>query len=256
MRNFYSNYGTDEKLQPLVAEIGWTHNLIILEKCKKQVERLYYIKMTIQEGWSKRTLIDQIKSNSFESWAVQQTNFDDTLPKKQAHIAKQTIKDDYNFDFLLIGEEHEERDVEQGLIDNIVAFLAEIGGHFAFVGRQKKITVGEQEYYIDLLFYHRKLRCLVAVELKSEKFRPEYGGKMQFYLSGLDDQARLEGENPSIGIIICKEKDRTVVEYTLRDVQRPNGVGTYNHYSNLKDIPKEIAQYLPSETELVKRLGD
>ena len=255
MKRFYKEYCNDIKLQPLVGEIGWSHNIIILEKCKTSISKEFYIRLSIREGWSKRVLIEKIKLNEFEKWALQQHNFDQTLPISIAKQATQIIKDDYNFDFLFLSQEHEERDLEDALVHNIVAFLAEMGGNFTFIGRQQKVTVGENDYYIDLLFYHRKLRCLVAIELKADEFKPEYGGKMQFYLSALDSQTKLENENPSIGIIICKKKDRTIVEYTLRDVKRPIGVGTYNRYANLKEVPAEIARYLPSEEELQKRLS-
>ncbi len=151
-------------------------------------------------------------------------------------------------------EEHTERELEDALMLNITKFLGEMGGYFAFVGRQFRVEVSGDEYFIDLLFYHRKLRSLVAVELKTGKFQPEYAGKMQFYLSALDDHARLDEENPSIGIIVCRSKDRTTVEYTLRDVNRPIGVASYNQYDNLDEVPERIAKYLPSPGEIERRL--
>ncbi len=190
MRSFYLTYKDDEKLKPLVSEIGWSHNIKIMQACKDGIQKEFYIKSTIRQGWSRRALSDKIENQEFERWALQQTNFDKTLPATQAQKAQIAVKDDYNFDFLLIEEEHKEREIEEQIIRNICEFLAEMDGQFAFYGRQVKVEVDDEEFYIDLLFYHRVLQCLVAIDLKSTKFKPDHAGKMQYYLSALDDQIR------------------------------------------------------------------
>lgn len=246
MRNFYLNYN-NSKLQPLVAEIAWAHNVIIMEKCKDNNEREFYIKMTKKFGWSKNVLIHQIENNSYQKYLLNQTNFDKTLPEEYKAQAKLAVKDEYTFDFLELGEEHSEHQLEIALINNIRKFLIEMGGNFAFIGNQYKIVVGKKEYFIDLLLYHRKLRCLFAVDLKISDFKPEFAGKMQFYLSVLNDKIKLSEENPSIGLIICKEKDRLIVEYALKDSSQPIGVSSYQI---TKKLPKEFRKYIPSPKQL------
>lgn len=230
-----------------MAEIGWAHNVVILEKCKDEKERLFYIKMTKKFGWSKNILIHQIENKSFEKYLVNQTNFEKTLPAEYKTKAKLALKDEYTFDFLELGEEHSEHQLEIKLINNIRRFLIEMGGDFAFMGNQYKIKAGGKEYFVDLLLYHRKLRSLFAVDLKIGEFEPEYIGKMQFYLCVLNDKVKLEDENPSIGLILCKEKDRIIVEYALKDTSQPIGVASYKITSKL---PKELKKYLPSPKEI------
>ncbi|NWJ96793.1 MAG: DUF1016 domain-containing protein [Chloroflexi bacterium] len=253
IRSFYLTYCDDEKLQSLIAEIGWTHHLKILG-CKDSKEREFYLRMTKIYAWSVRALEQQIVNKAYERWLLNQTNFEGTLPEDKRARAVLAVKDDYNFDFLGIEGEPSERELEDGLVANITKLLAEMGGYFTFAGKQFRIEVDEKEYFVDLLFYHRQLKCLVAIDLKTGEFKPEYAGKMQFYLSALDDQSRVEGENPSIGLIVCRKKDRTTVEYTLRDVNRPMGVATYHNYAGIKELPDKIAKYLPSEEEIEKRL--
>ena len=258
MKSFYLTYRDKPKLQPMVAEIGWTHNIIILDKCEADLEREFYLLTARRMGWSKHTLAREIDNHAYERLLASQTSFDYTLSEEQRARAVLAVKDDYNFDFLGLGSEPSERELEEALVRNITRFLAEMGGergYFAFVGRQFKVEVDEEEFFIDLLFYHRELRCLVAVEMKAGKFKPEYAGKMQFYLAALDDKVRLQGENPSIGIIVCRSKSRTMVEYTLRDVKRPIGISTYNHYTSLDQVPDQIAKYLPSPDEIERRLS-
>jgi len=251
MRNFYQQYSNNQKLAPLVREISWVKNVIIMEKCKDDSEREFYIKMTKKFGWTKDVLINQIENRSFEKYLSNQTSFDKTLPEKYKAQAKLAVKDDYTFDFLELGEEHSEKELEKALTEKIKHFLTEMGGYFCFVGSQYRIEIRDEEYFIDLLLYHRKLKCLVALELKIGDFKPEYAGKMQFYLSVLDDKVKLEDENPSIGIIICKSKIRTIVEYALRDVKKPIGVSTYKI---TKDLPKNLSKYLPRKEEISKKL--
>ena len=229
MREFYLAYCDLPKVQPLVAQIGWTHNLIILQRCKDPLEREFYIRMTRKFGWSKNVLVHQIENQSYEKTLLGQTNFDKTLTPSQRAQAKLAVKDEYTFDFLEMGEEHSERELERALIARIENFLRAMGGLFAFVGSQFRLAVDDKEYFIDLLLYHRRLKCLVAIELKIGEFQPEFVGKMQFYLAALDRQVREEGENSSIGIILCKEKNRTVVEYALHDARKPIGVATLSH---------------------------
>jgi predicted nuclease of restriction endonuclease-like (RecB) superfamily len=209
MRNFHLTYSQDAKLQPLVAEIGWTHNLVILEKCKDDLEREFYLRMTRKLGWTKNVLIHQIENQTYQKTLLNQTNFDCTLTTEINQQAKLAIKDEYTFDFLELGNAHSERQLEQAILSRVEPFLQEMGGMFTFVGSQYRLTVAGQEYFLDLLLYHRHLKCLIAVELKVGEFLPEYVGKMQFYLAVLDDTVRLPDENPAIGIILCKTKDRT-----------------------------------------------
>ncbi|MDO8740522.1 MAG: PDDEXK nuclease domain-containing protein [Candidatus Woesearchaeota archaeon] len=251
MRNFYQQYASNQKLAPLVREISWVKNVIIMEKCKDDSEREFYIRMTKKFGWTKDVLINHIENRSYEKYLLNQTNFDKALPEKYKMQAKLAVKDDYTFDFLELSEEHSEKELEKSLTERIKHFLTEMGSYFCFVGSQYRIEIGDEEFFIDLLLYHRKLKCLVALELKIGDFKPEYAGKMQFYLSVLDDKAKLDGENPSIGIIICKSKVRTIVEYALKDVRKPMGVSTYKI---IKELPKNLSKYLPSKEELSKRL--
>lgn len=251
MRNFFVEYQSNEKLAPLVREIGWSHNTVILEKCKDDLQREFYIKMTKKYGWTKSVLIHQIEGSAYERFLSNQTNFESTLPEKYKHQAKLAVKDEYNFDFLEMSEAYSEREMELSLIQNIRRFLLEMGGDFAFMGNQYRLKVGKEEFFIDLLLFHRRLKSLIAIELKTGKFKPEYAGKMQFYLTSLNEQIKTEEENPSIGIIICKSKDRTTVEYALKDMQSPMGIATYQ----LQDkLPKEMKGLLPSSEEIAKRL--
>ncbi len=252
MRNFYVQYGSNQKLAPMVREISWAKNILVMEKCKDDLEREFYIKMTRKFGWTKDVLIHQIENKSYEKHLLNQSNFDKALPAKYTHQANLAVKDEYTFDFLDLGEEHSEKELEGALIARIRDFLAEMGNHFCFVGSQYRMEVDGEEYFVDLLLYHRKLRSLIALELKIGKFKPEYAGKMQFYLSALDDKVKTDEENPSIGIIVCKEKSRTTVEYALRDAHKPIGVATYKITPSL---PKELIKYLPSREDIEKRLN-
>ncbi len=253
MRNFYLVYKSNEKLQPLVAEISWVKNVVIMEKCKDDLEREFYIKMTKKFGWTKDVLINQIENKSYEKYLLNQTNFDNTVPVKYQNQAKLAVKDEYTFDFLELGEEHSEKELEAALMEKVRRFLIEMGGLFCYIGNQYRLEVNGKEYFIDLLLYHRKLKCLVALELKIGEFAPEFAGKMQFYLSLLDDKIKLEEENPSIGIIICKSKDRTIVEYALKEAKKPIGVSTYKLTTQL---PKNLLKYLPSTEEIASRLKE
>jgi predicted nuclease of restriction endonuclease-like (RecB) superfamily len=252
MRDFYLTYHGNEKLTPLVAEIGWTHNLVILAKCKDDLQREFYIRMTQKFGWTKNVLIHQIENKTYEKTLLNQTNFDRTLSEEMRDRAKLAVKDAYTFDFLELADEHSERELEKAILTRVEPFLREMGGMFTFVGSQYRLEISDEEYFIDLLLYHRGLKCLVAVELKIGKFLPEYVGKMQFYLAALDDRVRLEGENAAIGIILCKSKDRTIVEYALRQSNQAIGVASYQIVSSL---PLELQGQLPAPEQVARLLG-
>jgi len=250
MRMFYTEY---EKLPPMVAEISWSHNIIIIEKCKDENARKFYIGMSKKYGWTKNVLVHHIEGKSFEKFLLGQTNFDKTLPEKYKHQAKLAVKDEYNFEFLEISDEHNERELELAIIKNIRKFLLEMGGDFAFIGNQYRLAL-EEDFCIDILLYHRRLKSLVAIDLKTGKFKPDYAGKMNFYLSAVDDILRHTGDRPSIGIIVCKSKNRLVAEYALRDLRKPIGI---SGYQLTEALPNDLKGKLPSidelETELRKR---
>ncbi|MCV3213217.1 PDDEXK nuclease domain-containing protein [Plectonema radiosum NIES-515] len=252
MRDFYLTYHANEKLSPLVAEIAWTHNLVIMEKCKDDLEREFYIRMTRKFGWTKNVLINQIENQSYEKTLLNQTNFDQTVPENIRQQALLAVKDEYTFDFLELASEHSERQLEQAILAKVEPFLQEMGGMFTFIGSQYRLEISDKEYFIDLLLFHRRLKCLVAIDLKIGEFLPEYVGKMQFYLAALDDKVRLEDENPSVGIILCKLKDKTIVEYALRESNKPIGVATYRIVSTL---PQELQDKLPTPKQIAKLLS-
>jgi len=252
MAQLYTEYHSIEFLQPLVGEISWTKQVVILNKCKDNQERQFYILSTKKFGWSKNVLIHQIDNKTFEKYLLNQTNFDSTLPdtiKKQAHLA---VKDEYTFGFLNLEEEHSENELEHALLQNIRSFLLELGHNYTFVGNQYKVMVSDKEYFIDILLYHRQLQCLIAIELKIGEFLPEYKGKMEFYLSILNDTIKLPHENEAIGIIICKSKDRTIVEYSLKSGNMPIGVATYKTSTVL---PKEYKNLLPGKVEITNKIN-
>jgi len=253
MRNFYVEYSQNSILQPMVAEISWAKNVVIMQKCKDMQEREFYIKMTKKYGWTKDVLINNIENQAFGKYLSNQTNFDETVPEKYRFQAKLAVKDDYNFDFIEMGIEHSEAELETGIINNIRNFLSEMGGDFSFIGNQYHLDVANDDYYIDLLMFHRRLRCLVAIDLKIGEFKPEYAGKMQFYLTALDETVKLPEENPSIGIIICKSKNRTKVEYTLKASNKPIGVATYSFYETL---PENMKSLLPSPDKIATIIAD
>jgi predicted nuclease of restriction endonuclease-like (RecB) superfamily len=251
MRQFFLEYKDNKRLQPLVGEISWTKHIIIMSKCKDDLEREFYIRMTRKYGWTKSVLTHQIEGNAYQSFLNNQTNFDKALEDRYKHQAKLAVKDSYSFDFLEMSEDYGEREIELKLIKNIRSFLMEMGTDFAFIGNQYRINLGDDDFHIDLLLYHRRLKCLIVIELKNTKFKPEYAGQMQFYLSALDEQEKGIDENPSIGIIICKSKNRTVVEYALKRVNAPMGVSDYRI---TEELPSDMQTHLPSAEEIVKRL--
>ncbi len=252
MRDLYVSYSVNAKLQPLVAEIGWTHNTYILEKCKDPLEREFYLRMVHKYNWSKNQLVNNIENQLYEKTLLGQTNFATTLPVALQDKARMLVKDAYTFDFLELGDDYLERQLENELVLKIESFLREMGSMFAFIGRQYRIEVEDKEYFIDILLYHRNLKCLIAIELKIGEFEPEHVGKMQFYLAALDAQEKNFGENPSIGIILCKTKNRTIVEYALHESQKPIGVAEYTVF---KKLPKEFRDQLPSVEQIEKLIS-
>jgi predicted nuclease of restriction endonuclease-like (RecB) superfamily len=253
MRDFYLEYHQNEILTPLVAEIGWSHNTIILSSCKDDLQREFYIRWTKKFGWTKAVLLHQIQNKTYEKTLSSQTNFDKTVPEDFRNQAKLAVKDEYTFDFLELGENYKERELEKSLISKVEDFLREMGGIFTFVGSQYRLEIDGREFFIDLLLYHRRLRCLVAIELKIGEFQPEYVGKMQFYLAALDDLVKMPNENASIGLILCQSKTKTIVEYALRESNKPIGVSQYKISS---ELPEELKGELPEPEQIVRLLRE
>lgn len=251
MARFYTEYQADEILQPLVAEIGWSKHIVILSRCKDTRQWQFYILATKKYGWTKNVLINKIDLNAYEKYLLGQSNFDATLPEKIKNQAVLAVKDEYAFGFVGLGDDYTEYELEQAVIKNIRAFLMEFGADFSFIGNQYKLEVDRKEFFIDLLLYNRRLQAMIAVEFKTGEFKPEYKGKMEFYLNVLNDTVKLPHENPAIGMIICKSKSRTIVEYALKSSIMPIGVATYTLSSELPDIYKEL---LPASEDIIKKL--
>jgi predicted nuclease of restriction endonuclease-like (RecB) superfamily len=242
-RAFAEAWPDEQIVQQLVAQIPWGHNVRLLELVKNPKERLWYIQQTIENGWSRNVLSLQVESGLFRRQGGAITNFERTLPQPQSDLAQQLIKDPYNFDFLTIGRDAAERELENGLVAHIRDFLLELGVGFAFMGSQYPITVDEKEYRIDLLFYHTQLRCYVVIDLKMTEFEPEFAGKMNFYVSAVDDMLRRGDDQPTIGIVLCKTKRKTTAEYALRNLNTPIAVSTHR-------LPKALQEQLPSIEQL------
>lgn len=253
MRIFYITYKGNEKLQPLVAEISWTKHLVIFDRCDDDLEREFYIRMTRKFGWTKNVLIHQMDNKTYEKTLLNQTNFSKALPERIKAQAKLAVKDEYTFDFLELADEHSEIELERAIINKINRFLIEMGGAFAFVGNQYRLEIDGREFFIDILLYHRRLKCLVAIELKTGDFKPEYAGKMQFYLAALDSIVKEKGENSSIGIILCREKNRTIVEYALRESNKPIGVA---RYQILTKLPLSLKKELPTPEQIIRLIEE
>ena len=239
-------------LPSVLLQIPWFHNVILIEKIKDPLERLWYAHQTVENGWSRPVLVLQIESGLYERQGRAVTNFKRTLPTPQSDLAQETIKDPYTFDFLTIADGAHERQLEQGLLSHIQKFLLELGVGFAFVGRQVHLEVEKEDFYIDLLFYHLRLRCFVVIELKNTQFKPEYAGKMNFYLSAVDDRLRHKDDQPSVGIILCKSRKRLIAEYALKDTHKPIGVSAYKL---LKTLPEKLKGTLPAIKELEEELA-
>jgi predicted nuclease of restriction endonuclease-like (RecB) superfamily len=242
-------------LQPLVAKLPWVHHVTLLDRVRDRSTRIWYMQHALEHGWSRTVLTMQIETKAHQRMGKAQTNFAQTLPPPQSDLAQQVLKDPYTFDFLTLGADARERELEQGLVEHIQKFLLELGVGFAFVGRQVHLEVAGEDYYLDLLFYHLKLRCFVVIDLKMEPFKPEFAGKMNFYLSAVDDQRRHAGDQPTIGLLLCKDKQQLTVEYALRDLAKPIGVAGWKTRL-VESLPKKLRGALPSIEELEKRLAD
>jgi len=249
MVQFAKEYPEIEIIQQLVGQIPWGHNLILIQRLNTKEERLWYVKKIIENGWSRNTLSIWIDSDLYRRQGKAITNFSNTLPTPQSDLASQTLKDPYLFNFLSLTENYEERELEKGLTDHIQKFLVELGKGFAFVGKQYELKIENTIYYLDLLFYHLELNCFCVIELKGAAFKPEYAGKINFYLSAVDDLIKRPHDNPSIGILLCKDKNKTEVEYALRDIKKPIGVASYET-EIVKSLPENLKSSLPTVEEI------
>lgn len=235
-----------------VAQIPWGHNILIFSKSRSVDEAEFYAEQTLQNGWSRNILSQQINANLFQRQGKAIHNFQNTLPEITSDLAHQMIKDPYQFDFLALTDNYKERELENALVNNITNFLLELGNGFAYIGRQVPLMIGDQEYFIDLLFYHLKLRAYVVVELKTTDFIPEYAGKLSFYLSAANDLLKHPTDNPTIGLLICKNKNNIIAEYALKDINQPIGV---SEYQLSKLFPEEFKSSLPTIEEIEKELS-
>ncbi len=247
MRAFAEAYPDREVVQQVVARLPWGHNVRLVESVKDDAERLWYARQAAEHGWSRNVLVHQIEGQLFRRQGRALTNFARTLPAPQSDLAQELVKDPYSFDFLSLGLQMSERELERGLLEHLRALILELGKGFAFVGNQYPLEVGGQDYFLDLLFYHLRLRCFVVIELKIEEFKPEFAGKMNFYLSAVDDRLRHATDAPSIGIIMCKNKNEVVVEYALRNLAKPMGIAEYRLSQGL---PEQLQSELPTVEEL------
>lgn len=254
MRAFAEEY-EKEIVQELLAQITWYHNITALEKVKSRQERIWYLKKVLKHGWSRNVLVHHIESKLFNRQANLDTkseNFSTTLPAPQSDFAQEMLKDPYNFDFLTISNDAYEKEIENALVSHITQFLLELGTGFSFVGQQVHIELSGKDYYIDLLFYHLKLRCYVVIELKSRDFKPEYAGKLNFYLTLVDEQLKHKDDAPTIGLLLCKEKDRLTAEYALKDIHKPIGV---SEYQLVESLPEDLKPSLPSIDKIEEELS-
>lgn len=250
MRKMVRQYGNTSITKQLVSQIPWGHNIIILQRIKNKDHALWYIQKTIENGWSRNILAMQIETDLYgrSTNTEKLSNFAETLPANQSDLAQQLLKDPYNFEFLTIKQKAHERNVETALTEKIQKFLLELGEGFSFVGNQYHLDVGGEDFYIDLLFFHLKLRCYIVIELKTGKFKPEYAGKLNFYLSAVDDLLKHEDDQPSIGLILCQspENNKIVAEYSLRDMKKPIGITKYQ-LPSVERIEQELVKELEGD---------
>jgi predicted nuclease of restriction endonuclease-like (RecB) superfamily len=251
MRAFAQAWPDAEIVQQAVGQLPWGHNLVLLSKLKTQAERCWYAAKAIEHNWSRNVLAMQIETRLHERSGTAVTNFAASLPKPQSDLALESIKDPYRFDFLGLTNEAQEREVEHALVKHVTEFLLELGAGFAFVGRQVLLDVGGDEFFIDLLFYHLKLRCYVVIELKAGKFKPEHLGQLGFYLTAVDRQVKTEHDKPTIGLLLCKSKNKVVAEYALGDTTQPMGIA---EYKLLESLPAELQTSLPSIEQIEREL--
>ena len=252
MRAFADAWPEGAIVQQAVGQLPWGHNLVLLTKLKEQEQRLAYAERAISYGWSRTMLEIHIETRLLEREGKAVTNFSERLPAPGTDLARQSLKDPYLFDFLGLGKEAGEREIEKALVQHITQFLLELGAGFAFVGRQVVLDVGGEEFFIDLLFYHLKLRCYVVIELKADKFQPEHLGQLSFYLTAVDMQVKAEHDNPTIGLLLCKSKNKVVAEYALRDKTQPIGVA---EYQLIESLPAELQTSLPSIEQIEQALA-
>ena len=261
IRKWYRYWAEEASIakQPVaqLCQLPWGHNLVIVSRSQSHEEALYYVNQALEHGWSRSVLVHQIESQRWQREGKAISNFQHTLPPPQSDLVQQTLKDPYMFDFLSLEKEHCERDLEKTLVQHISHFLLELGAGFAYVGKQVPLEVGDQDFYIDLLFYHLKLRCYVVIELKTGDFKPEFAGKLSFYLTAVDRQIKTEQDNPTIGLLLCKTRNKVIAEYALSDNSKPIGVAKYEIANAL---PEGLEDSLPSiasiEAELARELGD
>jgi len=241
-----------ENMKQIVSQLPWGHNILLMQRIKDIDVRLWYMEQTIQNGWSRDTLGLMIKSSAHLRQGKAVSNFSLTLPDPQSDLARQSLKDPYIFDFLTLTEPFNEREMETEMIKHLEKFLLELGAGFSFVGRQYQLTISDKDFYIDLLFYHLKLRCFIVIELKKGDFKPEYAGKMNFYCSAVDDLLKHQTDQPTIGLILCQTKDRILAEYALRDVHKPIGI---SEYELTRSLPDNLKSSLPSIEEIEAELS-
>lgn len=239
--------------QQPVGQLPWAHNLVLLTKLKATEARLAHAEAALAHGWSRNVLAIHIENRTLERQGKALTNFEQHLPKPQSDLARESLKDPYRFDFLGIGQEADEREIETALVQHITRFLLELGAGFAYVGRQVLLTVGGDEFFLDLLFYHLKLRCYVVIEIKAGKFKPEHTGQLGFYLTAVDEQVKAPEDAPTIGLLLCKNKNQVVAEYALRNTMSPMGVA---EYQLVESLPKDLEANLPSIEQIERELGD
>lgn len=251
---FYSGEKSElvQQVVALITQIPWGHNIAIISQCDNIEEALFYVKKTVAHGWSRSVLVHQMESGLHQRSGKAITNFSLTLPKPQSDQAHETLKDPYVFDFLTMSDEYNERDLEKGLVDHLAKFLLELGAGFAFIGKQYYIQVGSQEFYIDLLFYHTQLHCYVVVELKTKNFDPGFAGQLNFYIKAVDVQLRKKNDQPTIGLLLCKNKDKLIAEYALSDIRKPIGV---SEYKLSHALPKNLKGSLPAIEEIERELS-
>ncbi|MBK8132770.1 MAG: DUF1016 family protein [Gammaproteobacteria bacterium] len=251
MRAFAEAWPEPEFVQEVLAQLPWYHQLALLDKLPGPQTRKWYAAKAIEHNWSRNVLVMQIETCLLERSGKAATNFELTLPKPQSDLARESLKDSYRFDFLGLTDEAQERAVENALVKHVTEFLLELGAGFAFVGRQVLLDVGGDEFFIDLLFYHLKLRCYVVIELKGGKFKPEHLGQLSFYLTAVDEQVKHPQDNPTIGLLLCKSKNKVVAEYALRQNNQPLGVA---EYKLIESLPPELATDLPSIEQIEQEL--
>lgn len=252
MRDFAEGWPVAEIVQQLAAQLPWFHNVLLLTRVKDPTLRLRYAGQAIAEGWSRATLEVNIRNRLHERQGQAVTNFDVRLPAPHSQLAHETLKDPYLFDFLGLGDDAHERDIENALVRHITRFLLELGSGFAFVGQQYRLEVSDKEFFIDLLFYHTRLKCYVVVELKATEFKPEHAGQLNFYLTAVDRQVKASDDKPTIGLLLCKTQDRLVAEYALSGIDKPIGVA---EYELVRALPEPLLSSLPTVEALEEELG-